>query len=204
MILKIWSKLNDVRKRVLDIRSYYLYELELEYLEDRECKIDIDSYRMFLISDVDSLIVYCEKGYEFPNLERAKKILSAGGVGCFAFSGNVYCHSTWLCFNAKSKSYVDDLGFNVKFEKGEFCWGLAHTDPAFRGRGVYLDSCMTFFKYARMKGYTISRFTIGQDNLSSRATLEKLPCNIVGEIVNVRLGGANYGNVRPLRELPSV
>ena len=145
----------------------------------------IDDLEIYFWTRESDLKKKVSEGYIITEQSDHIEMLNNGLIGCFAFVGKEYAHSTWICDTEAKKPLIDRLPFVVDFRRGETCSGASFTPNEYRRRGLYLHAYNAIFNWLKARGVKNDRFTIGYGNVGSRITREKFPVTIDSSIYKV-------------------
>lgn len=167
---------------------FYLFRHTIIDRNAEDFMPNIRDFEHFILRDIQEMETLESKGYKFISRGISTKIALNNGVIVFCvFVNKELAHIGRLALTGNAKSYVDNLPFEVDFNRGEACTGGTWTSPKYRGKGLMKYGYYQRFEFLRGLGVKISRNAVNITNIASRRVHEKFNPEIYGEAKSRKL-----------------
>ena len=186
--------------RIVLSRTVYLYEHSLVPRERSKFLPRLDSWELRVLhSNEDAERVAAEGFEDFRDaFVFARRSLETGAVAFCVYCGTELVHVGWLAVDARGRTAVDRIPFDVAFDEGQACTGGTYTKPTFRGKGLMPYGYFERFEYLRARGFTSSRNSVEVDNVASHKAHAKFNPTIYGVGWYRRVLGRTYWRAEAL------
>lgn len=159
----------------------YLYKHTMEEMD--ESKFALSQQKKFsfhLISCEQEAEELASQGFDdiSKRWSTATQSLQAGAIAFCVFDEYQLVHIGWLALSEKAKNSFDPLPYQVNFSSGEACTGGTWTWPEYRGSGLMKYGYFKRFQFLWDEGITISRNSVGVDNVISQKVHSKFTYEI--------------------------
>jgi hypothetical protein len=155
-------------------KTFYLYEHELEELEESSFLPRLENYSVQIVTDnmqADKLVT---KGFDFrSHFPKARKGLDKGAIAFCIFKDNELASIGWLAMNEQARKFVDPLPYHVNYAAGEVGSGGSKTIPKYRGQGLLTYNYFLRLKYLYEHNVRIMRSAVEKNNLPSHMMHKK-------------------------------
>ena len=156
-----------IRRYVLDVRSFFLYEHEHRRWPERFASLPDGFEECFVDGNAAADRVAATHSDVRDLVPAGHLALASGAVAFCLYHGSEIAHVGWVATSEAARRSIDRLGYEVRFDRGEAWTGAAFTVPRFRSRGLLTYSCLRRFDYLRESGFPLSRAAVATDNAAS-------------------------------------
>jgi RimJ/RimL family protein N-acetyltransferase len=175
-----------VQYRLLEYRTYYLYEARIEEAlralgEDPMVPTVGGLTVRAVLSNAEADELEAQ-GFEFRSRATdAVKRLDSGAAASCVFVGRELASIGWAALTREAMDSLDEPPYTVHFADHESCTGRYWTNPKYRGEGLAPYASFNAFKLLRDRGIRVNRTAMNTANVPSVRATERAGFKAYGE-----------------------